>query len=66
MTQKEALAYITALKWFLDANGLYASIQQVHGEYQVVVRTGNVYKEPETVGTNSRIGKTVKTRGFYD
>lgn len=61
MTQQEAMAYIQALKWFFDANGLYASIQQVHGEYQVVIRTGNVYEETvsntETVGTNSKVGK---------
>lgn len=60
MTQKEALDTIGYIKFVLDLQGLYASVQKIHGEYQIVIRKGNVYKDPETVGTNSRIGKTVK------
>lgn len=60
MTQSEALAVIQAIKWFLYANGLYASIQKVHGECQIVVRQAEKVKpaDPDVVGTNSKVGKT--------
>ena len=60
MTQKEALDTIGYLKWFLDLQGLYASVKNVHGEHQVVIKKGRVYVQSnDTVGTNSRIGNQI-------
>lgn len=62
MNKQTALLKAEALQPVLDENGLYAKIQNIHGEYQIVLCEVTVPRNSKQLelfpNTNSRVGKT--------